>query len=632
MFEWWRPANLANNLPLVKSISKRYQGAQIDPATTTETGASGTAAPSVWEFSLLASRYERMAIITDIRQLLLQDTRLARFNRKFAREAVREGVVITVQPATAGGNEQSATRAQQIIDKLLLDCHIQEQLLGWAMTALSEGDLYLQRVVAGSEIVAIKRMPADSMERNTDETDSFVDLAVAFTQFDAVTQSDIAQFAQWQITHMRWQLIPGERYGTSEYVQIRGPARQLLLLEQAQIVRRITRAPLRRHHKIGDKEKPAKLTGEGSINEYKSVIGMAGNPKAVQDPLYQITDYFTNANVDIKNLEGDRDVHQIDDLLYFQELLAIGGTVPPALIGLAAKNVNRDVLKDQRAEFLKETVALTELIEGALRQIFDFALQLQGVNPRAVAINIRFSESSMETASERVERIIKLREATVGVGKNAVSIPLISQKTALQSIARDMGISNVDAELDAIAKELDELGLPHLSSPTMPVQQPEVDPREALTDAHRLPEGAPRHRVAVVVVTDQDGRVLVLKRSPGAVHAGEWESPGGHVDPSETPEQAGIREVKEETGLDVAIAPGVAVEFPLRGGGVGVMLRGIVTGGALEVAPDEHDAHLWLDPRRLAMLAPVPPNFLANTRQVLTGGVSDRPEKAKKAS
>ena len=35
----------------------------------------------------------------------------------------------------------------------------------------------------------------------------------------------------------------------------------------------------------------------------------------------------------------------------------------------------------------------------------------------------------------------------------------------------------------------------------------------------------------------------------------KWLPPGGHIDPNETPDQAAIREVKEETGLSIEIIP-----------------------------------------------------------------------------
>lgn len=50
---------------------------------------------------------------------------------------------------------------------------------------------------------------------------------------------------------------------------------------------------------------------------------------------------------------------------------------------------------------------------------------------------------------------------------------------------------------------------------------------------------------------DQESRVLISKRPEGKSLAGLWEFPGGKLDPGETPEDALIREVKEE--LDVTL-------------------------------------------------------------------------------
>ena len=48
---------------------------------------------------------------------------------------------------------------------------------------------------------------------------------------------------------------------------------------------------------------------------------------------------------------------------------------------------------------------------------------------------------------------------------------------------------------------------------------------------------------------DDRGRVLLQKRSD----SGKWGFPGGAIELGETPEEAAIREVKEETGLDVQV-------------------------------------------------------------------------------
>ena len=57
--------------------------------------------------------------------------------------------------------------------------------------------------------------------------------------------------------------------------------------------------------------------------------------------------------------------------------------------------------------------------------------------------------------------------------------------------------------------------------------------------------------VVAVALIDTDGRVLLAKRPEGKTLAGLWEFPGGKLEPGERPEQALIRELKEELSIDV---------------------------------------------------------------------------------
>ena len=57
--------------------------------------------------------------------------------------------------------------------------------------------------------------------------------------------------------------------------------------------------------------------------------------------------------------------------------------------------------------------------------------------------------------------------------------------------------------------------------------------------------------VVAVALIDDGNRVLIAKRPEGKQLAGLWEFPGGKIDAGETPEDALIRELKEELGIEL---------------------------------------------------------------------------------
>ena len=58
--------------------------------------------------------------------------------------------------------------------------------------------------------------------------------------------------------------------------------------------------------------------------------------------------------------------------------------------------------------------------------------------------------------------------------------------------------------------------------------------------------------VAACALVDIDGRVLLAQRPEGRSLAGLWEFPGGKVEQGETPEEAVIRELREELAIDIS--------------------------------------------------------------------------------
>ncbi len=57
--------------------------------------------------------------------------------------------------------------------------------------------------------------------------------------------------------------------------------------------------------------------------------------------------------------------------------------------------------------------------------------------------------------------------------------------------------------------------------------------------------------VVAAALVDVDNRVLIAQRPPGKSLAGLWEFPGGKLDDGEVPEQALVRELREELGIEV---------------------------------------------------------------------------------
>jgi 8-oxo-dGTP diphosphatase len=96
----------------------------------------------------------------------------------------------------------------------------------------------------------------------------------------------------------------------------------------------------------------------------------------------------------------------------------------------------------------------------------------------------------------------------------------------------------------------------------------------------------PTTRVSVIVV--ENGKILLVRHRKGSRQY--WVLPGGRLEYGETFQECGVRELKEETGLDVetqdfvylseAIAPDRSRHI------VNIYLRGKVVGGTMKVGSE----------------------------------------------
>jgi len=115
--------------------------------------------------------------------------------------------------------------------------------------------------------------------------------------------------------------------------------------------------------------------------------------------------------------------------------------------------------------------------------------------------------------------------------------------------------------------------------------------------------------VVACALVDPDGRVLIARRPEGKAHAGLWEFPGGKTEPGESPEQAVVRELREELGVEPCescLQPFAFASERLEDGRHLLMPLFVCRRWDGYVRPTEHSETAWVEASAL-MTYPMPP-------------------------
>lgn len=129
------------------------------------------------------------------------------------------------------------------------------------------------------------------------------------------------------------------------------------------------------------------------------------------------------------------------------------------------------------------------------------------------------------------------------------------------------------------------------------------------------------YKIVITVIVDGDGNILMIRRvrSKGDDNSLKWEFPAGHIDGGERPEVAAVREVFEETGLEVYLMPW-KVDLPTKAGKAAQFL-GFVANGDIkpepDLAEDEHDRYVWIKAESLSKVKPTHKNMGENLSKLL---------------
>ena len=109
-------------------------------------------------------------------------------------------------------------------------------------------------------------------------------------------------------------------------------------------------------------------------------------------------------------------------------------------------------------------------------------------------------------------------------------------------------------------------------------------------------------KLAVAVLVEREGRILLGRRGPGTREAGRWSFPAGFVERGEVVEEAALREAKEEVGLELRLGPLLSlISSPDETVVLAVYEATAFTGEP--VAGDDLTEIAWFDPDDLPDLA-----------------------------
>ena len=118
---------------------------------------------------------------------------------------------------------------------------------------------------------------------------------------------------------------------------------------------------------------------------------------------------------------------------------------------------------------------------------------------------------------------------------------------------------------------------------------------------------------SIIVVFNDQKEILLLKRGDKAdSFPGKWGLPGGKIEAGESPEQAAVRELKEETGLAADENDMYYIYTILRSGGREIICFVAENYKGKVILNQESSDYKWVDPKDMVTmdLIPTPGVFL----------------------
>ena len=332
----------------------------------------------------------RQAIL-DVREMDREDGRVKKIHSRIARDVVKGGLIL--QQATE--NKIVSKLWQDFGRRLQLDRP--EKLKSDARGLVMEGNLPLQRVLdTDFNVVALVRMPADTILPNVDASGRFKTVSEAYIQFDLMTGRELVKFPLWQLFVSRFDPDNFDDMGSLGRPFLdasRSTWRKLRMTDEDLVIRRRVRAPLRLAH-----------TMEGASKE-----DLADYQARVEQHQDQITtDYYLNKKGGVVPIQGDARLNEVNDIIYLLDTFFAGSPLPKGLMGYT-EGMARDILEDLKRDYFDEVDGVQDTLAYGYENAFRLQCLLKGINPDEEDFCVAFAERRTETPNQAADRGLKLQ-------------------------------------------------------------------------------------------------------------------------------------------------------------------------------------------------------------------------------
>ncbi len=510
---------------VVAAIRAVFSPAVDDPARTTEVLPASTRSPA--DYGSLGRYYYD--------QTKVEQTRLARYRDYDSMDEhsseLSSALDVYADNAVYADEQPFATfevatedeDAKKFLEDVIGRTNLREDVWTQARDLVKYGDDFVEVIFDGSnDLVRVKSLDRFTTFRNEDQYGRL--LKPAFFQAEHEVAPPDAQFDEAQVVHYRLRRSRASRYGMSMFHSARRLYKQLALMEDGMVITRLSRAMQRNAFTVD----VGSLVGKDAVNYVNEVkalfkkrryldpatgqLNVQDSPMSAEDDIW--LPQGANGKSDVKVLQGQWSLGQIQDVEYFRDKLFAAIKVPKAYLGIEGETRARAVIAEQDVQFARSVRRVQMALKDGHKQALDRALIVKGLWPVAYAVVFPPISTIDELREWQVERIKADVAKIWGKEINEVSTRYI--------LRRFLGMS--DKEIDDMAAEARPAPLAKGGADPVPSEHegpwklpPPVPPPGSAADEEALD----RLRTSVETLRDlvgmeRDGRRWSLARKGGA--------------------------------------------------------------------------------------------------------------------